>query len=498
MVHDKHGNPVTNLKQEDFVLKDEGKSQQIKLFVNSEAEVSGSASSAQPPNIFSNRRGRGAGTTPAVAIVLFDVLNTRVADQVAAKEQLLAYLGTIHRDDRVALYVLGRDLVVLHDFTDDAAHLAHTLENLHVRIPSELQSSLEIPLPGGPGFPGDLDHLADESNRRTARVNEFESSERARLTISAMQSIANHVAFIPGRKSLVWLSSSFPFALNPVSIPPPPRSRSIGLIAPAASPVLFADEIRSAVRAVNQAGLAIYPVDSGGMSVRGITSSSGEFETMDLLAGGTGGVAYRNTNDLTRAVQQAVDDGRVSYTLGFYPQADSWDGKFHSISVAVKRPGIEIRCAKDYLAANDAASSSAERIQQRIGSALLSPLDSTVIGMRAGIEAVDRPAPGNVRVVLQIEPADLTLMESGGHWTGSIEYVLMEQKADGTPLQTTNEELSIDLTKERHDAILQRGFLLTRYLRPSPDGYRLRAVVLDHPTGNLGSVSIPLDGVIKH
>jgi len=111
LVHDKHGNPVTNLKQEDFVLKDEGKSQQIKLFVNSEAEVSGSASSAQPPNIFSNRRGRGAGTTPAVAIVLFDVLNTRVADQVAAKEQLLAYLGTIHRDDRVALYVLGRDLL---------------------------------------------------------------------------------------------------------------------------------------------------------------------------------------------------------------------------------------------------------------------------------------------------------------------------------------------------------------------------------------------------
>jgi len=72
-----------------------------------------------------------------------------------------------------------------------------------------------------------------------------------------------------------------------------------------------------------------------------------------------------------------------------------------------------------------------------------------------------------------------------------------ELKADGTPLQTTTETLNLNLTKERHDVIVQRGLVLTKVFRPSPDAYRLHAVVLDQPSGNLGSISIPLSGVLK-
>jgi hypothetical protein len=54
-------------------------------------------------------------------------------------------------------------------------------------------------------------------------------------------------------------------------------------------------------------------------------------QTMEELASRTGGRAYYNTNDLAKAINEAVDDSRVTYTLGFYPIAEKFDGKFHGI-----------------------------------------------------------------------------------------------------------------------------------------------------------------------
>ena len=503
VVHDKHGDPVTDLKQEDFVLKDAGKPQPIKLFVTSWATPAAAALKPLPPNIFSNRRSHDSAAAPTVTIILFDVLNTQFADQAEAKHQLLEYLETVPPGDRIALYVLGRDLVVLHDFTDDAAHLARTLQALHVRIPGELQPKLETPLPGKTSGP-DLQRLSDEAKSIATNANDFAVTERARITTAAMQNIANHVAFLPGRKSLIWLSSSFPFALNLVTMPPRVSSGLYPTATPPTSPRLFNDEIRQAVRAMNQAGLAIYPVDARRLfqrldgTGRRPSSFGGEFQTMDLLAGQTGGVAYRNTNDLKRAIRQAVDDGRMTYTLGFYPDSDSWDGKVHSIAVAVDRRGLDVRYGNSYLAVNDAPKDDVEAIKRRIGSALLSPMDSTVIGLGAGIEAVNQPKPGRVRLALEVDPSDITLAQTGEHWTGSLEYVVMEQKADGTPLQTTTETLNLNLTKARYDAIVQRGLILTKLMEPSQEAYRLRVVILDRPSGNLGSISIPIEAALQH
>ena len=46
LARDKHGNPVSDLKPEDFVLKDDGKEEQIKLFLTSDASA---ASAPAPP-----------------------------------------------------------------------------------------------------------------------------------------------------------------------------------------------------------------------------------------------------------------------------------------------------------------------------------------------------------------------------------------------------------------------------------------------------------------
>lgn len=70
---------------------------------------------------------------------------------------------------------------------------------------------------------------------------------------------------------------------------------------------------------------------------------------MRTLAEETGGRAFVNTNDLTGAIRQAVDDGAVTYTLGFYPDPDSLDGTFHKLKVRVLHHGaVDIRTAATF------------------------------------------------------------------------------------------------------------------------------------------------------
>src|SRR5439155_4609508 len=68
------------------------------------------------------------------------------------------------------------------------------------------------------------------------------------------------------------------------------------------------------------------------------------------LAENTDGLAIVNSNDLAGGFKRVVDDLSSYYLLGYY-STGKLDGKFHSISVRVKRPGVQVRARRGYLAA---------------------------------------------------------------------------------------------------------------------------------------------------
>ena len=72
-------------------------------------------------------------------------------------------------------------------------------------------------------------------------------------------------------------------------------------------------------------------------------------KTMELAAR-TGGRAYLNTNDLAKAIRDAVNDSTLTYTLGFYPDDYANDGKFHKIEVKMpEHSGLNLHYRKSYV-----------------------------------------------------------------------------------------------------------------------------------------------------
>jgi VWFA-related protein len=75
--------------------------------------------------------------------------------------------------------------------------------------------------------------------------------------------------------------------------------------------------------------------------------------SLERLADDTDGLAIVGSNDLAAGFKRLIDDLTSYYLLGYYTSA-RLDGKFHSITVRIKRPGVQVRARRGYLAAVEA------------------------------------------------------------------------------------------------------------------------------------------------
>ena len=85
-------------------------------------------------------------------------------------------------------------------------------------------------------------------------MTDYALRDQVYITQAALEAIAEHLSGLPGRKKLVWISGSFP------AIPPTQRS-NLGLTAN--EYLDFGPQINHAIRALNGANVAVYPIDPG-------------------------------------------------------------------------------------------------------------------------------------------------------------------------------------------------------------------------------------------
>ena len=104
--------------------------------------------------------------------------------------------------------------------------------------------------------------------------------------------------------------------------------------------------LREIIDDANRGNSSFYMIDPGGLKVRGADRSG----AMRTLAENTDGLAVLNTNDLDKGLNRIFDDMSSYYLLGYYASNTKPDGRFRTISVRVKQPGVEVRARKGYRA----------------------------------------------------------------------------------------------------------------------------------------------------
>lgn len=522
---DRKGNPVRDLAREDFTLLEEGKEQPLRIF---SVVTTREAPPSKPPRrgTFSNRLPEQEGTPTGATVVLFDILNTPFSDRAFAREHVLQVLENLQPQDRVALYGLGSELRVLHEFTADAAPLREALRNF-----------------------GGLESVESRANAEPSKVEltpfeEFMQSvnnvsrqqyllRRLELTLNALQTIAHHVADLPGRKNLVWVSASFPISIQWFSEAPVQPAAPGGTLQQTIIPDFDPAQpttplLQRAMRALNDANVALYPVDARGLTGQtavpqggsrgtthvtapsmsnttagglpltatgGLPSTIDPIEVMRNLAEDTGGVAYYNTNDVSRAVRRAIDDTTVSYVLGFYPQLDKWDGRFRRISVKVNRPGVTLRYRRGYLAFSEPVKDEGQR-QAALKELVNSPLEARALGLTARFR---RPVnqPTRVRLMLNVDPADVLLRAEKGKSVGALDLMLVLRGAQGELLWHEFSTLDMNLSEKSLQAMLAEGLQLDRTLEILPNAAELRVLVRDMNSGSVGSLNIPVAAMLE-
>jgi VWFA-related protein len=493
VAQDRHGNPVTDLTKDDFVLKDAGKEQKIAVFSMERSDTMPSApvggrvvaGQALPPNTFTNRVEQKVG---AVTVILFDRLNTKMTDSIQAKAQLVKYIKQMSPNDQVAIYVQGRDLKLVHDFSRSSEALIKAVNGDKLNAINTVAADAD-PADSDTGN-DDLDAAVDRAN---AMLADYLNAARAQQTLESLQLIAQHVSQIPGRKNLVWISSGFPFSMNQdtMNIDNPRDSRD------------FNEETQKMARFLNDANMAIYAIDARGLfqtaipdaSQRGKTNTrtppaqpkiDHQYETFDIVAERTGGKAFHNTNDITGAIKKAVEDAKVTYTLGFYPDDAKWDGQFHKLTLHCNRSGVNIRYRPGYFASAAQPEQTTRRYTD-IQQVLRAGANTNEIGFTVNMQ----PKPGAITAQVVIDPANITLTEQEGKWVGSLQFIAASGNVEkGQFDEPKTMVVNMKFPPEAHASVLKNGFTINHTFNLKPDTDQFRIAVKDVPSGALGSLVI--------
>ncbi|MDQ2947117.1 MAG: VWA domain-containing protein, partial [Acidobacteriota bacterium] len=336
---------------------------------------------------------------------------------------------------------------------------------------------------------------------------DFYTVNRVQGTLRAIEFIADHLARLPGRKNLIWVSGGFPLTIgfdDLSAMSNPGRERRT-----------FSEEIDRTVRAVNNANMAIYPVDARGLMTDPTFSAANRAvdvrpnarpdarvnprppvgvenqETMRELASRTGGRAYYNTNDLKSAIREAVQDARVTYTLGFYPADEKFDSKFHEIKLSVRRPGVSLRYRKGYFDLPERPQDDKTR-KAELRDAVWSPLDASALGLI--VEAVPTGGPPSaLNVALKIERSGISLEQQGERWVGRLDFLLVQKDDRGREYNGVSDTLELRLLQASYDKLGREGLVYRKLVARAPQAKSLRVVARDAASGSIGSVTIPLN-----
>ena len=505
IVTDGRGNPVRGLTRDDFEVLEDGKPQRVDLFTFVDLPIERAekplyAAAPIEPDVQTNARefdGR-------LYVILLDDLHTNVSRsalvRVAARRFIQQNLGD--NDLAAVVYISGR-AEASQEFTSSQRLLLASVDKFMGR---KIRSSTLERLDEYNRTRG----LGSRSPRQGELINDPLDAERgydARSALDTLKSVAQYMTGIRGRRKAVLLfSEGIDYDIYDVF-----NNRE-------ATTVL--DSVRAAIGASTRANVSIYGIDPRGlgglaqeaMELSGFTGDpSLRLDTTGLqdelrlaqdslrtLSDQTGGFAVVNTNDFDGAFERVVKDNSSYYVLGYYPTNDKRDGRFRKIEVRVKRPDVEVRARKGYVAPRGKVE--APSLEAKTGTsaalrdALNSPLPESGLPMAIQATAFKGAAPNaSVLVTVQFGGGKFQFSEEGGVFLDTLEMSMLAVDASGKVRGGDRNTIELKLRPQTRQAIEAFGFRATSRLELPPGRYQLRVAGRTTNAGHVGAVHYDLD-----
>jgi VWFA-related protein len=504
VVTDKGGNHIHGLAKADFKVLENGKPQKIASFEEIIPAAIARPSAIPTAGTFTNVS-PDEDKPRALAVILLDEVNTPFFDQAYARKQLVKYLAThLQPSQPVGLMSLSeKGLTTLSGFDTDPQALMAALRKASGHV-----STME-------NYSNDAKAIAATGNTPNSLLRGISASEAPELviqrftlqqdaltatysqaraietTLGAFLEIAWSLSGTPGRKSLVWVTGSFPFYLD--SFTSVPGDNSLRAL------------YERSLQAINDAQISIYPVDArgllsdetysgentGSLLPAGASDSARQSSITSLktFAAMTGGVAFYNTNDLSGAYGRAVQDSSSYYLLSYY--LDHHDNKmgWRKLQVEVSRADTEVRARAGFLVTDVSAN---PKLTQKadLDLALHSPFESTGIPVTERWEGLrTKGQKKQVGFVLRV-PVTGLIDEADKNYV-DLEFVAQAMNK-GAAAGTVSQQFKGNIPLENLAKLKTDGVLYQNFFELAPGDYEVHFVVRDNLTGRIGSVIVPL------
>jgi VWFA-related protein len=453
IARDKQGRPVAGLRQDEFRVIEDGVPQDIRLFLSTVEQVA-AAQSPRPPDVYTNLDAINAtaDARSGYSILLIDNLNTDFGDPFRedgtawARVETLKMLRSLPAGEKISILALRWKIQVVCDFTTDRARLEQQLAKWTPSPDTPQAAEIgDVPNPP-PGLAGNvvLEAMSiDEQSRIDAITGEIDQ-------------LSEYLAPIPGRKNLIWIANRF-----------------------------NADPRKLAKLA--RANVAIYPVDPAG-----VKSPEPRRRQMDGIAQMSGGLAFYGRNDLDVAIREAIDDGRVSYTLGYYRQGEQKPSRSpHKLTISVTRPGVTLRYRSlDSINAPAQQPPAPEKGKAAgLVKALIDPFDATGIPLTAHVTSEN----GFMNVDASLDVRSIGLEPKQTRFSGKLEVVARFSTAKGEVAgETFSQTVVLNLKPATYESMLRNGFLYHNRFKIPAKAAELKLLFGNVETNKIGSITVPI------
>ena len=507
IVTDEKGKPVTDLRSNEVEILEDGKVRDISNLSyislapkksESTSESKSADNAVAPPVPLKPEQ-----TRRTMALVVDD-LGLSFDSSTYVRRSLKKFVDEqMGPNDLVAIIRSGSGIGALQQFTNDKRQLYAAIERVKWNPNSRAITASFSPFGNGDRIPGPDARMKDSA---LVNFDQFREEIYTTGTLGALSYVIRGLRQLPGRKSVVLFSDGFQM-LNTKN--------------PFNSDSRILDALHRLTDLANRASVVIYTVHALGLQTLGInaadhieTNGGRELELLlrgrrndffdsqdglEYLAARTGGLAFKNGNDLSDSVRRIVSDQEGYYLIGYRPDASTFaqsNGriKFHDVSLKIKRPGkFKVRMRNGfYGVSNEQIATVAQTPQQQIVGALASPFGASGVQLRLTSLFVNDPKVGSaMRSFLHVNAGDIDFkVEPDGAHKAVVDLVAVTFGDNGQIVDQFSYQQILRIRKENFARVAKNGFTYNVTIPiKEPGAYQFRTALRDKSSGKVGSAS---------